>query len=58
MFIGEYHHTIDDKGRLRLEDANLLAYSHGEYVGLGEKMTDLIAFDIENYIYGLFKDLM
>ena len=27
-------------------------------VGLGEKMTDLIPFDIENYIYGLFKDLM
>lgn len=29
-----------------------------KFVGLGEKMTDLIAFDIENYIYGLFKDLM
>ncbi len=28
------------------------------FVGLGEKMTDLIPFDIENYIYGLFKDLM
>lgn len=29
---------LDDKGRLRLEDANLLAYSHGEYFGLGEKI--------------------
>ena len=27
-----------DKGRLRLEDANLLAYSHGEYFELGEKI--------------------
>ena len=29
-----------------------------KFVGVGEKMTDLIPFDIENYIYGLFKDLM
>lgn len=29
-----------------------------KFVGLGEKMTDLITFDIENYIYGLFKDMM
>lgn len=29
-----------------------------KFVGLGEKMNDLIPFDIENYIYGLFKDLM
>ncbi len=29
-----------------------------KFVGLGEKMTDLIAFDIENYIYSLFKDMM
>ena len=29
-----------------------------KFVGLGETMTDLIPFDIENYIYGLFKDLM
>lgn len=29
-----------------------------KFVGLGEKMTDLIPFDIEKYIYGLFKDLM
>ena len=29
-----------------------------KFVGLGEIMTDLIPFDIENYIYGLFKDLM
>ena len=27
-------------------------------VGLGEKMDDMIPFDIENYIYGLFKDMM
>lgn len=29
---------LDDKGRLRLEDANLLAYSHGEYFELGKKI--------------------
>ena len=29
-----------------------------KFIGLGEKMTDLKTFDIENYIYGLFKDLM
>lgn len=29
-----------------------------KFVGFGEKMTDLKPFDIENYIYGLFKDLM
>lgn len=28
-----------------------------KYVGLGEKITDLQVFDIEKYIYGLFKDL-
>jgi fused signal recognition particle receptor len=27
-----------------------------KYVGLGEKITDLVPFDIEAYIYGLFKD--
>ena len=27
-----------------------------KYVGLGEKITDLVMFDIEQYIYGLFKD--
>ncbi|MDD3048735.1 MAG: signal recognition particle-docking protein FtsY [Bacilli bacterium] len=27
-------------------------------IGLGEKMEDLKTFDIENYIYGLFKDLL
>ena len=30
----------------------------GKFIGLGEKMEDLIPFDIENYIYGLFKDMM
>jgi len=29
-----------------------------KFIGLGEKMTDLKPFDIENYIYGLFKDMM
>ncbi len=29
-----------------------------KFVGLGEKMTDLKLFDIEKYIYGLFKDFM
>ena len=29
-----------------------------KYVGLGEAMTDLETFDIESYIYGLFKDMM
>ncbi len=29
-----------------------------KFVGLGEKATDLKPFDIENYIYGLFKDMM
>ncbi len=29
-----------------------------KFVGLGEKMEDLIPFDIEEYIYGLFKDMM
>ena len=28
-----------------------------KFVGLGEKETDLEIFDIEKYIYGLFKDL-
>jgi fused signal recognition particle receptor len=29
-----------------------------KYVGLGEKVDDLKSFDIENYIYGLFKDFL
>lgn len=29
-----------------------------KFVGLGEQMDDLKSFDIESYIYGLFKDLM
>ncbi len=29
-----------------------------KFIGLGEKAEDLQNFDIENYIYGLFKDLM
>ncbi len=29
-----------------------------KFVGLGEKMTDLQTFDIEEYIYGLFKDMI
>ena len=31
---------IDDKGRLMLEKANLLAYSHGDYFSLGKKIGD------------------
>ncbi len=29
-----------------------------KFVGLGEKMEDLKTFDIEDYIYGLFKDMV
>lgn len=29
-----------------------------KFIGLGEKMEDLKTFDIENYIYGLFKDMV
>ena len=29
-----------------------------KFIGLGEKESDLKSFDIENYIYGLFKDMM
>ena len=29
-----------------------------KFVGLGEKESDLETFDIEKYIYGLFKDLI
>ena len=29
-----------------------------KFVGFGEQMEDLKAFDIESYIYGLFKDLI
>ena len=29
-----------------------------KFIGLGEHMEDLRAFDIEDYIYGLFKDMM
>ncbi|MDD4283189.1 MAG: signal recognition particle-docking protein FtsY, partial [Bacilli bacterium] len=29
-----------------------------KYIGLGEGKDDLKIFDIEKYIYGLFKDLM
>jgi len=27
-----------------------------KFVGFGEKEEDMVAFDIENYIYGLFKE--
>ena len=36
------------------EDVNIPV----KFIGLGEKMEDLRPFDIENYIYGLFKDMM
>ena len=29
-----------------------------KYIGLGEGIDDIDTFDIEKYIYGLFKDLM
>jgi len=29
-----------------------------KYIGLGETEEDLQTFDIEKYIYGLFKDFM
>jgi len=29
---------IDEKGKLNLDQANLIAYSHGEYFALGEKL--------------------
>jgi fused signal recognition particle receptor len=29
-----------------------------KFIGLGERMEDLVSFDIEKYIYGLFKDMM
>ncbi len=29
-----------------------------KFIGLGEQMTDLKTFDIESYIYGLFKDMI
>ena len=29
-----------------------------KFIGFGEQMTDLKPFDIENYIYGLFKDML
>ena len=29
-----------------------------KYIGLGEKKEDLVPFDIEEYIYGLFKDMI
>ena len=44
MFIGEVLATnvdekyLDEKGVFRLEDANLLAYSHGQYFSLGKKL--------------------
>ena len=44
MFIAEVvcvdvdESLLDKSGRLGLEKANLLAYSHGEYYGLGEKL--------------------
>ena len=31
---------VDEKGRLMLEKANLLAYSHGDYFSLGKKVGD------------------
>jgi hypothetical protein len=44
MFIGEIvavtadSYLTDDKGRLCLDNAKLVAYNHGEYFLLGEKL--------------------
>ena len=44
MFLGEVvgvtvdEKYLDEKGRLKLEEAGLIAYSHGEYVALGKKL--------------------
>ena len=44
MFIGEIvavtadSYLLDEKGRLCLDNANLVAYNHGEYFLLGEKL--------------------
>ena len=44
MFIGEIvavtadSYLLDDKGRLCLDNAKLVAYNHGEYFLLGEKL--------------------
>ncbi len=44
MFIGEivavtaHSYLLDDKGRLCLDNAKLVAYNHGEYFLLGEKL--------------------
>jgi hypothetical protein len=44
MFIAEVVNVsveeryLDDKGRLELEKADLIAYSHGEYFALGDKI--------------------
>lgn len=36
--VGAEEAIIDDKGRLMLEKANLLAYAHGDYFALGRKI--------------------
>lgn len=52
MFIGEVVCTsvddayLDDNGRLDLQKANLIAYSHGEYYCLGEKI-DKFGFSVQ-----------
>lgn len=38
--VGAEETIIDEKGRLMLEKANLLAYAHGDYFALGRKLGD------------------
>jgi flavin reductase (DIM6/NTAB) family NADH-FMN oxidoreductase RutF len=44
MFIAEVvnvqvdEELLDEKGAFHLDDADLVAYSHGEYFALGEKL--------------------
>ena len=38
--VGAEESIIDEKGRLMLEKANLLAYAHGDYFALGKKIGD------------------
>ena len=30
----------------------------GKFIGLGEQIDDLRVFDLEKYVYGLFKEMM
>ena len=38
---------MDEKGRLRLEDAGLIAYSHGSYVALQHKELGTFGYSVD-----------